>query len=103
MREDKRRYFIELQINGGENVSRRREAEVRRAQAERFVGEISLWLQEQELKDKVASIAVTALGQVLITCEQDIINRMRGDETLNIATIRSGTTLTESVQRVSGA
>jgi len=54
------------------------------------------------LKDKVASIAVTALGQVLITCEQDIISRMRDKENLNIAAIRAGATLADSVQRVNG-
>jgi hypothetical protein len=100
MREDKHRYFIELQIRGQEDIPRRREAQVRRAQAEQFVGQISEWLLKQELEDKVASIAITALGQVLITCEQDIIARIRGDENLNIASIRSGTTLTNSIQRI---
>jgi hypothetical protein len=102
MFEDTRRYFIELQISGGVDVPRHCEAEVRRAQAQAFVGEISQWLQDQELKHRVASIAVTALGQVLITCEQDIIGRIRQNESLNIAAIRSGATLSESVQRVSG-
>ena len=102
MREDKHRYFIELQMNAEGNVPRRREAQVRRAQAEQFVSQISGWLQEEELKDKVASIAITALGQVLITCEQTIITRIREDENLNIAAIRSGAKLSSSVQRISG-
>jgi hypothetical protein len=102
MREDKHRYFIELQVDAGKDVSRRQEAELRRAQAEQFVSQISAWLLEEELKDKVTSVAVTALGQVLITCEQDVISRMRGNETLNIVTIRSGATLSESVQRIGG-
>jgi len=102
MLEDKYRYFIEPQMSGGGDVPRRDEAEARRAQAQVFVGEISRWLQDQELKDGVASIAVTALGQVLITCEQDIIARIRQNESLNIAAIRSGATLSDSIQRVSG-
>ncbi len=102
MRGDKHRYFIELQMGGESEVPRNREAEVRRAQATQFVGQVSQWLQEKELNDRVASIAVTALGQVLITCEKDIISSLRQDENLNIAVIRSGATLAESIQRVGG-
>ena len=100
MREDKRRYFIELQMEGGKPVPRKQEAQVRRAQAQQFIGQISKWLQEQELNDRVASLAITALGQVLITCEQDIIIRIQEDDTLNIAAVRSGATLADSVQRI---
>ncbi|MDD3370270.1 MAG: hypothetical protein PHE27_00435 [Alphaproteobacteria bacterium] len=102
MIEDKRRYFIELRLDGGEQIPRRDEAQIRRAQAERFVGHISQWLQEKELNEKVASIAVTALGQVLITCEQDIISHIRNDGTLDIAAIRSARSISNSIQRVSG-
>ncbi len=87
-------------MNGGETVSRRHEAEVRRAQASQFVSQISQWIQEQALDDKVASIAITALGQVLITCEKDIISRIQEDDSLTIANIRSGATLAGSVQRI---
>jgi hypothetical protein len=100
MREDKRRYFIELQMEGGKPVPRKQEAQVRRAQAAQFIGQISKWIEEQELNDRVASMAVTALGQVLITCEQDIIIRIQEDDTLNIAAVRSSTTLTDSIQRI---
>jgi len=100
MREDKRRYFIELQMEGGKPVPRKQEAQIRRAQAAQFIGQISKWLEEQELNDKVGSIAITALGQVLITCEQDIILRIQEDDTLNIAAVRSGATLADSVQRI---
>ena len=102
MRGDKHRYFIELQMGGESEVPRNRETEIRRAQATQFVGQVSQWLQEKELNDRVASIAVTALGQVLITCEKDIISSLRQDENLNIAVIRSGATLAESIQRVGG-
>ncbi|MDD4617474.1 MAG: hypothetical protein PHW76_10305 [Alphaproteobacteria bacterium] len=100
MPQDKRRYFIEVPLNGGEAVSRRYEAEARRAMAAQFVGEFSQWLRDQDLDSKVASIAVTALGQVLITCEMDIISRMRKDENLHIANIRSAAALAGSIQRI---
>jgi hypothetical protein len=98
---DKHRYFIELQMDGEQDVPRNREAEIRRAQAMRFIDHVSEWLAEEELKDKVASMAVTALGQVLITCEEDVISRLREDERMSIAAIRSSATIAESVQRVS--
>ncbi|MGB9153976.1 MAG: hypothetical protein WCD70_12925 [Alphaproteobacteria bacterium] len=100
MTSDKNRYFIELQMDGEFEVPRNREAEIRRAQATQFIDQIAHWLMEEELNDKVASMAVTALGQVQITCEQDIISRMRGDENLNIAVIRRGGALTDSIQRI---
>jgi hypothetical protein len=102
MLEDKYRYFIELHMEGRDAIPRRCEAEVRRAQATQFVSHISQWLQQEELKDKVSSIAVTALGQVLITCEEDIISRIRDDGTLNVAAIRAGKGLSQSIQRVEG-
>jgi hypothetical protein len=101
MSEGKNRYFIELQMESSE-VPRNREAEMRRAQAAQFIDQIAHWLHEQELNDKVSSMAVTALGQVQITCDQDIISQLRNDEKLNIATIRQSATLAESVQRVQG-
>ena len=102
MREDKRRYFIELQMNETPDVPRNREAEVRRALATRFLNQISQWIQEEEQKGTVSSVAITALGQVLITCEQNIIARLRENEKLNIVAIRSSAPLADSVQRVSG-
>ena len=102
MREDKRRYFIELHLNDAHELPRNREAEVRRAQASHFIGMVSQWLQTEALNDKVASMAVTALGQVLITCEQDVIGKIREDDTLNIAAIRPSVPLSESLHRVGG-
>jgi hypothetical protein len=100
MTQDKHRYYIELQMDS-ESVPRNREAEIRRAQATQFIGQFSEWLREQKLNDEVA-MAVTALGQVQITCEQDIISRLRSNDKLNIAAIRQGATLSDSIQRVSG-
>ncbi len=102
MGENKHRYFIELQMDGKETVPRKQEAEVRRAHAEAFVGQISEWLQKEELDNKVASIAVTALGQVLITCDHDVIARIREEEERSIVSIRSGTTLSTSLRRING-
>lgn len=87
---------------GEDPIPRNREAEIRRAQAADFIDQISQWLEQQELNDKVTSMAITALGQVQITCEQDIIKRLQNDETLNIAAIRPGSTLSESLQRIGG-
>ena len=100
--QNKYRYFIELQMESEDEVPRNREAEMRRAQAAIFISQIAQWLEEEELNDKVASMAVTALGQVQITCERDIITRMQKDDTLHIATIRSGASLSESLQRIGG-
>lgn len=102
MCEDKHRYFIELQMDEKSDVPRSREAEVRRAHATQFIGHVAQWLEEEALKDKVVALAVTALGQVLITCEQDIISRIREDEKQSIAVIRPGTSLSDSIQRISG-
>jgi len=102
MQQEKNRYFIELQINSNSDVPRNREAEIRRVQAAHFIDQIARWLHEEELNTKVASMAITALGQVQITCEQDIISLMRGNESLQIATIRQSTTVAESAHRVSG-
>ncbi len=101
MREDKRHYFIELQMEAIE-VPRNREAALRRAQALLFVGQIKDWIDQESLEEKVSSMAVTAMGQVLITCEKDIIARLRSDESLNIAAIRASTPLSHTLRRVSG-
>jgi hypothetical protein len=84
---EKNRYFIELQQEG-EPVPRHREAEIRRQQATQFVAMIHEWLKEKELENKVSDMAITALGQVQITCEADIIGMIRREEEDNIAAIR---------------
>jgi hypothetical protein len=99
--ESKNRYFIELQLAGKQaEVPRNREAEIRRAQAAQFIDQLSIWLHEQELNDKVGGVAITALGQVQITCEDDIISRLRDDDKGQIATIRQGATLANSIHRI---
>ncbi|MFY9288648.1 MAG: hypothetical protein WAO98_09130 [Alphaproteobacteria bacterium] len=82
------RYFIELMPDEGGDIPRYRENEIRRELATNFLAKIAEWLTQNELKDKVATVAVTALGQVQITCEPDVISQMRSHEALNIAAIR---------------
>jgi hypothetical protein len=85
---EKNRYFIELQPETGDPVPRYQEAETRRHQATQFIAMIHDWLREKELENKVSDLAITALGQVQITCEADIIGMLRRDEEENIAAIR---------------
>jgi hypothetical protein len=100
MTQDKNRYFIELHLDASSEIPRNREAELRRAQAASFIDQLAVWLGAEELNDKVASMAVTALGQVQITCEQDIITRLRRDDNMPIATIRQSASLSENIHRL---
>lgn len=88
MKSETHRYFIELQPAGGPPVPRWRETEVRREQAAQFISEIGDWLREVDLQDKVKNMAITALGQVQITCEADVISQIRHHDEMNIVTIR---------------
>ncbi len=98
MQAELKRYFIELQA-GSVQVPRNREAEQRRAQAADFVAAISDWLKEEELEDKVAGMAITALGQVQITCEADVITQIHAQEEDNIAIIRAAAAYVETMGR----
>ena len=101
MNKDTCRFFIELQMDE-KTVPRNREAELRRAQAAQFIEQCALWLHEQEL-NKDVSMAITALGQVQITCAPDIIDHLNSRETTpHIAAIRRSSTLADSVQRIGG-
>ncbi len=93
------RYFIELQPVEGTPAPRYRETELRRALAAQFLERIGEWLKHHELDDKVATMAITALGQVQITCEADIINQIRGQDDLNIAAIRQSSLFVENTSR----
>jgi hypothetical protein len=99
MTSERRRYFIELQPIDGAPVPRNRETELRREQAARFIAGVGAWLRRESLEDKVASMAVTALGQVQITCEADIINHISHRDEERIAAIRHGATFVESMGR----
>ena len=63
---------------------------MRRALAARFLEWIGAWLKEKGLENKVSAMAITALGQVLITCEPDVIHQILRQDEIDIATIRQG-------------
>ena len=93
------RYFIELQPKNGPVPPRWQEAEVRREQATSFIAEIGEWLRREALENKVAAMAVTALGQVQIICEADIISQIRASSDASIVAIRPGASLAENFGR----
>jgi hypothetical protein len=95
---NKNRYFIEL-LPAGEPVPRYRETELRRALAAEFLEKVAEWLKGHGLNDKVTAMAITALGQVQITCEPEIIHHIRGQDDLNIAAIRQGSMYVENTSR----
>ena len=90
---EKRRYFIELQPTEGEAPSRRHATEQRREQAAQFISKIHTWLERVDLQDKVAAMAVTAMGQVHIICDADIISHLRHHDESAIAVIRPAAAL----------
>jgi len=99
MYKEQRRYFIELQPESGPVPPRWREAEIRREQATNFIAEIGQWLKREALENKVAAMAVTALGQVQIICEAEIISQIRSSSETDIVTIRPGAPYAENLGR----
>jgi predicted nucleic acid-binding Zn-ribbon protein len=96
------RYFIELQPQENEAVPRRLEAELRREQAADFIAFVDDWLRRESLENKVASMAITALGQVQIICDADIIDHLRDWEEMHIAAIRNGAMYVEGMGKWEG-
>ena len=94
-----RRYFIELQPKDGKPVPRHQETELRREQAADFIAHVGDWLRREALENKVASMAITALGQVQIICDADIINHLREEDEAAIAAIRNSAMYVESMNR----
>jgi hypothetical protein len=99
MYRDQHRYFIELQPEEGEPAPRWRETELRRLLAARFVERAREWLKEHELHDKVSMMAITALGQVHITCEANVITKLRHQDIMHIAAIRQGAMFVAQMER----
>lgn len=95
----KNRYFIELQPDTTAPVPRYQETENRRKLATQFIEIIGDWLKKQDLDDKVSAMAITALGQVQITCEADVITQIRSQDIMEIAAVRQGSMLSESLSR----
>lgn len=98
-----RRYFIELQPKDGRPVPRHQENEIRREQAAHFIAYVGDWLRREALENKVASMAITALGQVQIICDAEIINHLRHEDETSIAAIRNSAMYVESMNRWSDA
>lgn len=44
-------------------------------------------------------MAITALGQVQITCEADVITQIRSQDMMEIASVRQGSMLSENFTR----
>lgn len=103
MSNERRRYFIELQPKDGTPVPRHQETEIRREQAAHFIEHVGDWLRREALENKVASMAITALGQVQIICDADIIHHLRHDDATPIAAIRNSAMFIETMNRWSEA
>jgi hypothetical protein len=93
------RYFIELQPRDGVTLPRSIEAESRRTAALGFLTTVRDWLKQQDLSEKVSALTVTLFGQIQITCEADVIKRIRHDDIVDIASIRQGTMFSENLGR----
>jgi hypothetical protein len=90
---DLHRYFIELHPALPARVSRGAEREARRRAALDFIAGLQSWLHATGNENKVGHVDVTLFGQVLITCEADVIDRVREQDILNVAAIRQAATL----------
>lgn len=103
MNSEQGRYFIELQPKSGEPLPRYLENEKRREQAADFITHVGEWLRREELQDKVASMAITVMGQVQIICDADIISHLRHTDEIDIAAIRHGAMYVGGMNRWSEA
>jgi hypothetical protein len=90
MHSEKQRYFIEMDLSGSIPSSYMLETKMRQEKAVQFIAQVCAWVKEHNLTDKVGSLTITAMGQVLITCEADIIEQINSLDSFPIATIRPG-------------
>ena len=97
------RYFIELQSGESANLPRAHETEQRRRTALSFLENMRNWLKEKDLDEKVSALNVTMFGQIQITCEADVITRIRNQENVDIAAIRQGNAFAENFGRLNEA
>jgi len=74
-------------------MPRVREQEIRRRAALEFVRGVRAWLEESGYGPKVTNMDITLFGQVLITCEADVIDMVREQDVLSIAAIRQAASL----------
>ncbi len=94
------RYFIELHPESPAPIPRNLESAARREQAASFIATVYDWLRSQELDDMVSDMDVTAFGQVQITCDSELITRIRDYDALSIATIRPGALYVEAIRQI---
>lgn len=90
MSEEKYRYFIELLADLNEPCSRAEANERRHSQALETITQLRDWLHDNGLEEKVGLLSPTTFGQVQITCEAQVMDKIREEEALPIAAIRQG-------------
>ncbi len=83
------RYFIELHVEKSQETARPVLDQMRRHKALEFTQIVSEWLGEHGMANDVASISVTAMGQVMIVCSNRVIDQIREQDVWGIAHIRS--------------
>lgn len=97
-RRERHLYFLELRDDtSSSSMPRFQEASLRRAQALEAIIAIGEWLKRMDFQDKVSSLAATALGQVLITCEADVISLMLREEFVPVVAVRNGAAFVENL------
>jgi hypothetical protein len=97
------RYFIELQVTADPDAPRFLKDEIRRHSAIEFARVIGEWLKDNDLQGEVSDLSVTALGQIMIVCTQQVINLIREQDIWAVAHIRASDQFNENsmIKRVS--
>lgn len=95
------RYFIELHVPSGHEDSRALMDEMRRHKAFEFISIVGEWFKDNDVKDEVSSLSVTAMGQVMIVCTHKVIDLIRAQDIWGIAHIRAADQ-TSDLRRISG-
>jgi hypothetical protein len=83
------RYFIELHVAASRETSRVILDQMRRQQALEFIQIVGEWLKDHGFGEEVASLSVTAMGQVMIVCSNRVIDQIREQDVWAVAHIRS--------------
>ncbi len=106
MNGDHYRYFVVLQPGDRHALSPLLQRQARRTMALEFAAMLKEWIAENGLQAEVSAIDVTLFGQVLITCDPDFIDHIRGQDMLAINEIRPaqpvGQQLRKLLDEVSG-
>lgn len=100
MRSEKNHYFIEFQPSIASGEPHRQTRVLCREMAEDFVRTMKDWAVEKSWENKIGSMNITVLGQVLISCERDVIELIREQNVVNIASIRQSSLEDRGFQRM---